>query len=167
MDFIGTVGSLVLLVCNLFLQGNTMKSEDLPSGVLKALASNEKDYCDQFLGNFKKGCRQTFRSNLTGRQLIITPSGRTAILIENRNVGTCGSSGCSIYLFVQESRGDFLQILGDARETGTLESFKVLPSSTKDHYNIQKIWRDGKTKEIYQWDGRRYSVPGDMNPSPD
>ena len=56
MDIRYTVGVLALVTCCcMSLHGDSPKSKRLPPGVLKALASDEKDYCDKFLGDFKKG----------------------------------------------------------------------------------------------------------------
>ena len=140
-------------------RGNSAESGTLPPGVVKALAKYEKEYCEEFLGEFRKGCHQKFRANLLWQPLVITQSGQTAFLVENRNSGFCGSAGCDLYLFAPQSRGKFVQILGTYAdtETGTLESTAVLNVATKDHYNIQKTWRDGKTCTLYLWDGARYS----------
>jgi hypothetical protein len=35
--------------------------------------------------------------------LTATPSGKVAVLVENRNVGACGSAGCSLPLFAEEA----------------------------------------------------------------
>jgi hypothetical protein len=142
----------------LSLSADGAKSKKLPPGIFKALAADEREYCDQFLGDFKKGCEQNFRASLLWHQLLIAPSGQAAILVESENVGSCGSAGCSLYLFVQQRGGEFIQVLGMQGDTGTLERIKVLKTVTKDHYNIQKTWADGKTHTIYQWNGMRYSA---------
>jgi hypothetical protein len=119
--FRNTVGVVVLVACTcISLQGNSVKSNSLPTGVLKALAAREKDYCDQFLGDYKKGCHQTFRANLSWHELVITPSGQTAILVENYNLGACGSAGCALSLFIQQPSAEFVQVLGTDGEVGTL-----------------------------------------------
>jgi hypothetical protein len=92
------------------------------------------------------------------RQLLIAPSGQAAILVESKNMGSCGSAGCSLYLFVRQPDGEFIQVLGMQGDTGALERIKVLKTVTEDHYNIQKTWADGKTHTIYQWNGMRYSA---------
>jgi len=130
----------------------------LPPGVLKALAADEKEYCDQFLGSFKKGCQQKFRANLLWRQLLITPSGQFAILVESNNMGFCGSAGCSLYLFVQRDT-KFVQALGTTGGIGALDRVAVLKTVSAGYYDIQITWRDGNTPTIYRWDGQRYSAP--------
>ena len=152
-----TVAVLAFVACYcMSLHGESPKSKLLSPGVLKALASDEKDYCDEFLGDFKKGCSQAFRAHLLSRELVITPSGQAAILVENRK--SCGSAGCSLSLFVQQPDEKFVQVLGRAGEVGTLGSVKVLKAVTNGHYNIQKTWHDGKTQTLYLWDGFRYSA---------
>lgn len=42
----------------------------------KELASDEKEYCERFLGSYKKGCHETFRVNLAWRDFEITREGR-------------------------------------------------------------------------------------------
>jgi hypothetical protein len=154
MDIRYTVGMLVFVMCSCtLLQGDSPKSKRLPPGVLKALASAEKDYCDHF--EDKKGCHRTFRANLSWRELVITPSGQTAFLVENRE--SCGSAGCALSLFVQQPNAKYVQVLGTDGEIGTLGSVRVLKTVTQDHYNIQKTWHDGKTQTLYLWDGLRYS----------
>lgn len=155
MNFRNAVSVLVTCSC-IFLQGGSAKSKSLPPGVLKALAADEKDYCDKFLGDFKKGCHQTFRANLLWQELVISPSRQTAILVENRE--SCGSAGCALSLFVQQPDAKFVQVLGTDGQVGTLGSVKVETTVTKDHYDIQKTWHDGKTHTIYRWDGVRYSA---------
>ena len=135
---------------------DSVKSKSLPPGVLKALAADEKEYCDDVLGELKKGCHQTFRANLSWLELVITPSEQTAILVLDENRGSCGSAGCGLSLFVQQPDAKYTQVLG--WEVGTLQSIDVLKTVTKNHYNIQKTWRDGKTRTLYMWDGRRYSA---------
>jgi hypothetical protein len=159
MGFRNAIGALVLVACIcLSLPANDAKSKALPSGVLKALAGAEADYCDQFLGDFKKGCHETFRANLLWSELKLTPSGQKGILVESMNTGECGSAGCDLFLFVLQPDGKFAQVFGPHGDTGTLERIEVLKSVTKDHYDIQKTWADGKTHTIYQWNGRRYST---------
>jgi hypothetical protein len=159
MRFRKTVGALALATCScMSLQGDSSKSKSLPLGVLKALAADEKIYCDQFLDDFKKDCRRTFRKDLSWHELVITPSGQAAILVEIDNMGFCGSAGCALSLFVQQLDTTFVQVLGKDGDVGTLQSFKVLKTVTKGHYNIQKTWHDGKTQTLYLWDGQRYSA---------
>lgn len=73
------------------------------------------------------------------------------------NMGSCGSAGCSLYLFAKQSDGRFVQVLGTQGGVGHLEQVKLLSDVTKGHYDIQKIWADGKTKSTYRWNGIRYS----------
>jgi hypothetical protein len=136
------------------LHADSPKSKRLPLGVIKALASAEKDYCDHF--EDKKGCHRTFRANLSWHELVITPSGQTAFLVENRK--SCGSAGCALSLFVQQSDAKYVQVLGTGGEIGTLGSVRILKTVTEDHYNVQKTWHDGKTQTLYLWDGSRYSA---------
>jgi hypothetical protein len=135
-------------------RGEGARSTSLPSAVIKALSADEKVYCDQFGGDFKKGCHQTFRANLSWRELKISPSGETAILVKNGE--SCGTAGCALGLFVQQTDGPFVQVLGTDGEVGTLSSVEVLKTVTKNHYDIQKTWHDRKTQTLYQWDGARY-----------
>ena len=154
MDIRCTVAVLALVTCCcMALQADSPKSRRLPQGVLRALASAEKDYCDHF--EDKKGCHRTFRANLSWRELVITPSGQTAFLVENRK--SCGSAGCALSLFVQPD-AKYVQVLGVDGEVGTLGSVKVLKSLTGHHYNVQKTWHDGKTQTLYLWGGSRYSA---------
>lgn len=78
-------------------------------------------------------------------------------MVENHNVGACGSIGCSLYLFVRQQDRTFLQVLGTNGETGALADTKVLTDLTKGHFNILKTWRDGKNYTLYQWNGVRYA----------
>jgi hypothetical protein len=143
--------ALVAFVCVAAL-GQAPKSTRLPRGIL---AANENAYCEQFLADRKKNCHHDFRVNLLWRQLKIAPS-RTAILVENRNRGACGSAGCSLYLFIQQPDARFAQILGTGSETGKLDEISILKNMTGDHFNLQKTWRDGRTQTLYQWNGVRY-----------
>jgi hypothetical protein len=150
-----TIGIVALLASSrISLQTENTKPKSLPSGVLQALARDEKDYCDQFLGDFKKNCKQTFRANLMWREVELSPQGRAAFLIEIHSVGACGSAGCTLYVFVQQRNTEFVQVLGDV---GDLDSVKILKSATGGYYDIQKTWRNGKTETVYKWDGKRYS----------
>jgi hypothetical protein len=148
--WIGNLGALE--------QSTRTKSTSLRPGVFEALAEDEKGYCDQFLGDYKKGCNQAFRANLLWLELEIAPSEQAAILVENHNMGACGSAGCSLYLFVQQPDAKFVQVLGTNGETGALADIIVLKDITKGHYDIQKAWRDGRTRTLYLWDGVRYSA---------
>jgi hypothetical protein len=138
-------------------QSIVVQPKSLPPRVLNALVEDEKVYCDQFLGDFRKDCRQEFRRNLLWLELEIAPS-ENAILVENHNTGACGSAGCSLYLFVEQPDGRFVQVLGTNGEVGAIKEIKVLKDITKGHYNIQKTWHDGKTQTLYLWNGRRYSA---------
>jgi hypothetical protein len=138
-------------------QADHAPSEGMPQGVVNALAADEKKYCDQFLEDFKKDCGRKFRANLSWRELLITPLGKTAILVESKNMGFCGSAGCSLYLFVQQSNGKFVQILGPHGEVGALANVKTLKTVTKGHFDLQKTWHDAKTRTTYQWNGSWYS----------
>jgi len=154
----GVILALLTLNC-LPLLGDSPELKSAPPGVVKALHADEKLYCDQFLGSFKKGCHQTFRANLLWRQLVITPSGQAAILVESKSMGDCGSAGCSLFLFLQRTDGHFVQVLGTQGDVGAVERVEVLKDVTRDHYDIQKTWADGKRHTIYKWDGLRYSDP--------
>jgi hypothetical protein len=134
-----------------------LASEGLPPGVLKALAREEKSYCDQWLGKYKKGSQEKFRQNLRWRRLLIAPSGQMAILVENRNMGNCGSAGCSLLLFIAASKNRFVQALGKDGDVGDVARFKVKETVTNRHYDLQKTWADGQTRTLFKWDGVRYS----------
>jgi hypothetical protein len=153
------MSAVVLLTCIwVTLRADGANSKSLPTGVLQALIRDEKDYCDQYSGVLRKGCKDTFRANLLWDELVVTPQGRTAILVENRNMGACGSAGCTLYLFLQRPDMAFVQVLGVHGEVGALHKVKVLKSVSGGYYNIQKTWRDGKTCTIYGWSGERYSA---------
>lgn len=137
--------------------GNT-EVKPLPPSVLKALAIDEAEYCDEFEDDFKKGCEETFRTNLMWRELPVAPRGFPAILVENKNTGFCGSAGCALSLFIQQPDAQFAQTLGKDGEVGSLDSVSVLKTITDGHYNIRKTWADGKTHTIYRWRGSRYSA---------
>lgn len=137
--------------------GNT-ELKPLPPRVLKALAANEAEYCDEFEGDFKKGCEETFRINLMWRELSVAPRGLPAVLVENRNTGFCGRAGCALSLFIQQPDAQFTQTLGKDGGVGALDRVTVLKTITAGHYNIQKTWADGKTHTIYRWRGSRYSA---------
>ena len=159
MRFHQTVCVLALLATTYQpLLAQAEKTKSLPSGTLSALASDEAAYCDQYLDEWKKSCHQTFRSNLRWHEVVITPSGQTAILVENHNLGSCGSAGCSLYLFLQQQDEKFIQILDKHGETGALDEIERLKTLTNGHYDLQKTWRDGQTKTIYRWNGKRYGT---------
>ena len=152
----------VLVVCLLYIAtlGQQLRkptSGKLPNNILKAMAEDESDYCDQWLDEYREGCSERFRRNLLWRTLVITPSGKTAILVENHNMGACGTAGCTLYLFALQSRNKFSQILEPDGDVGNLQkSIKVLKTVTNGYYDLQKTWADGKTTERYKWKGTRY-----------
>ncbi|HLJ26257.1 MAG TPA: hypothetical protein VKY85_06070 [Candidatus Angelobacter sp.] len=151
MGFPNTVGALALLACSwLLLQADGEKSKRLPPSVLKAVAADEEDYCAH---SFEKGCHQIFRANLLWRELVITLSGQTAILVENRNREWCGSAGCAVSLFIRQPDKEFVKVLD---EIGTMRQIKVLQTVTKGHYDLQKTGREGK--KLYRWDGEGYAA---------
>jgi hypothetical protein len=135
-------------------QPNEHHTQRLPNGVLKAMAGDERDYCHQWLGEYRKSCGEKFRHNLLWRELVITPSGERAILVENPNLGACGSAGCALSLFAQRGKHHYDQLLG---ELGKLTAIAVLNTITNGYYDLQKTWADGTTNSKYRWDGRRYS----------
>jgi hypothetical protein len=137
--------------------GNT-EMKPLYPGVLEALERDEAEYCDQFEGDFKKGCEETFQINLMWRELRVAPQGPPAILVENRNAGFCGSAGCALSLFIAQPNAKFLQTLGKDGEVGDLDRVKTLKTITDGHYDIRKTWADGKAYTIYRWKGSRYSA---------
>jgi hypothetical protein len=133
--------------------------QTLPTGVLKQLAPEEKEYCeDQYGDRFKKGCDTEFAANLLWCELSIAPSGLSAILVENHNLGFCGAGGCALYIFVQRKDTSFTQVLGADGGLGTLKRVAVLKKITNGHYDIRITWSDGKTHSVYQWDGSHYST---------
>jgi len=136
--------------------GNT-EANPLPIGVLKALSVAEADYCDEFEADFRKGCGETFRANLMWREFPVTPQGNTAVLVENRNTGFCGSAGCALCLFVAASDGQFVQVFGTNGEVGTIDRIAVLKTATNGFYDIRKTWSDETTHEIFRWTGTTYS----------
>ena len=133
---------------------NIAIAKKLPTGVLKVLTPDENEYCDRFLGDFRKGCRQSFRSHLTWRRLNIRPKGKSAILVEDGT--SCGSAGCALLLFCRQPTGEFVQVLGPYGDVGSLKRITVLGNTTRGYYDIQKTWHDGITHTIYSWDGGRY-----------
>ena len=143
--------------------GNT-EANPLPGGVLKALAGDEAEYCDEFEGDSRKGCADTFRINLMWREFAVSPRGYTAILVENRNTGFCGSAGCALSLFLAAADGQFLQIFGTNGEVGSVDRIVVLKTVTKGFYDIQKTWSDETTHEIFQWTGTQYSSKKGQGP---
>jgi hypothetical protein len=130
--------------------------QGLPNGVVKAMTGAAKDYCDQWVGSYRSGCRDKFRRNLLWRRLTITPSGEEAIVVENHNMGACGSAGCSLFLFTKAANGNFTQILGTQGDIGTVTQVRVLKSVTSGHYDLQKTWADKQTTTLYRWNMTRY-----------
>ncbi|HKM91470.1 MAG TPA: transglycosylase domain-containing protein [Candidatus Acidoferrales bacterium] len=135
--------------------GNT-EVKPLPSGVLKALAADEAEYCDELGDEFKKGCEETFRINLMWRELPVAPVGPAAILVQNSNMGFCGTAGCALSLFIEQPDAQFAQVLGSGGDVGDLDEVRALKTITNGHYDIQKTWADGQTHTIYRWRGSRY-----------
>ena len=132
-------------------------AKDLPHGVLKALAAEAQEYCEeQFEQGFRKGCENKFAEHLRWCELAITPSGQTAVLVENDNLGFCGSGGCALYLLVQQKDAKFTQVLASHGGVGTIERVTVLKKTTRGHYDIQVMWNDRKSRSVYQWDGSQY-----------
>ncbi len=138
--------------------GEPSSANSLPAGVLRKLRAVERQYCeDQFGDKFKKGCDKKFEAHLKWLEVSVSPTGQTAILIENQNLGFCGSAGCALYLFVQQADASFVQVLGSEGDVGTLKRLTVLKKITNGHYDIQKTWADGKTHTIYRWNSSQYS----------
>ena len=133
--------------------GNT-EAKPLPPGVVKALAPDKVIFCDQFDDTLKKGCEQTFLVNLMWRELSVTPKGMPAVLVENRNMGFCGSAGCSLSLFIEQPDAEFVQVFGVNGEVGNLGEVNVLKTAKNGHYDIQKTWADGATHTLYRWVAR-------------
>ncbi len=133
------------------------KSKNMPPGVLAMFAIEEAEYCEQRPGDFRKTCSQEFRANLRWRPVRITPAGDTAFLVENRNARACKSTGCALFIFFQQPSREFVQILGTEGEVGSIKKIRVLKGVTNEHYDIEKSWVRGKTREVYRWDGLRYS----------
>jgi hypothetical protein len=152
---LSTIALTALVLANLPRTERTAASTP-PEGVLKELASDEKEYCERFFDSYKKGCHETFRANLAWRDLEITPGGQVAILVENKT--SCGIAGCALYLFVQQKSGNSTQVLGAEGGLGTLKRVAVLKKITNGHYDIRVTWSDGKTSSVYQWDGWHYST---------
>jgi hypothetical protein len=147
-------GWLVLFVCACSLGGaDGMRSHSLPPGVLKALAEDELQYCKQVSGGSENNCHPKFVANLRWRELKIAPSGRIAILVENRNQGFCGTAGCALHLFLRDPDGQYEMVLD---EVGVLRSVQVLKRVTKGNYDILKTGTHREEKTIYRWDGSTY-----------
>jgi hypothetical protein len=120
------------------------------------MRGDAKDYCDQWVGSYRSGCRDKFRRNLLWQRITITPSGEEAIVVENHNMGACGSAGCSLSLLTKAPNGTFTQILGTQGNVGTVTQIRVLKSVTSGHYDLQKTWADEKTTTLYRWSMTRY-----------
>jgi hypothetical protein len=136
--------------------GNT-EANPLPVGVLKALSVDEAEYCDEFEADFRKGCAETFRTNLMWREFPVTPQGYNAVLVENRNTRFCGLAGCALCLFVAATDGQFVQVFGTNCEVGSIDHIAVLKTATNGFYDIQKTWSDETTHENFRWTGKKYS----------
>jgi hypothetical protein len=130
--------------------------KNLPEAVLQALAADEMQYCDRFIGSRKAGCHETFRANLAWEKLKITANGQFGFLIENKT--SCGSAGCWLGLFVEDANGKAVQVLGTDGEVGILKNVAVSQELVNEHFIIAKTWKDGKTKTIYRWNGSRYAA---------
>ena len=148
---------LVLLMC-VCVSSVSAKSKNLPPGIINALAGDGKDFCEQSLADYNISCHQIFQANLLWRELEVAPNGQSAFLVENHNLGSCGSAGCSLYLFVHQPDAKFVHVLGKNGDVGELSRVTILKTVSAGHYDIQKKWRDGKTRTIYRWDGERYSA---------
>jgi len=96
-------------------------------------------------------------ANLRWRELSITPSGKSAILVENDNNGYCGSGGYQLYLFVHRTDKDFTQVLGSRGGLGMLEKVRTSDKITKGHSDICVTWSSANGHSVYQWDGSEYS----------
>ena len=101
--------------------------QTLPKGVLKQLAGEAKEYCeDQFAEGFRKGCEKKFAAHLRWRELSITPSAESAILVENDNLGFCGVGGlCTISLRTEEKHEVHSSARGGRRSRHAQESHSL------------------------------------------
>lgn len=153
----------MILWCVPLSHANESHAKPLPPGVLQAMANDEKEYCNQSTEGLTNTCREKFRANLLWRTLELTPGKRIGFLVENHNLGACGTAGCSLYLFVEEKKGSFIQVLGQDGDVGYLESIAVLTSITTGHFDILKVWADGKNRTIYTWSERRYLPQSDRS----
>ncbi|SRR6266404_645693 len=143
-------------------QTDPTEPKALPDGVLAGLVRAQEMFCeDQFGNKHEKGCDKKFASHLQWSEVVIAPVGETAILVENQNQGFCGSAGCALYLVVQKADGSYAQVLGKQGDVGTLKRFAVLKEITKDHFNVQVTWSDGKGHSNYRWNGTRYATHGE------
>jgi len=130
--------------------------QGLPTAVIKSMAGDAEDYCDLWFGSYRKGCHHKFQQNLLWLKFTITPSGGDAILVENHNMGACGSAGCSLFMFTKAANDTFAQVLGPEGDIGSVTRIRVLKSITNDHYDLQKTWADQQTTTVYKWNGTRY-----------
>jgi hypothetical protein len=64
------------------------------------------------------------------REVELSPQERAAFLIENHNIGACGSAGCTLYVFVQEWNAKFVQILSTTGDVGDLDVHPSVPDRT-------------------------------------
>lgn len=149
----GTVVMMILFP-RLLRPADHAQSKELPPIVLKALDTDEAELCKRVSGEFEKSCHQTFIAHLRWRKLQLGPSGQAGILVENRNRGFCGSAGCALHLFAQQSEDSFDEVLD---EVGALENMKPLKTVTKGYYDLRKTSSNRKTQTIYRWDGSIYS----------
>jgi hypothetical protein len=113
----------------------------LPSGVLTALSDEEADFCDPRSHTLEKeyggklfDCHQTFRASLSSRELVLTTSGQIGFLVSINLYGYCGSGGCRIDLYLKQEDGTFIEVY---ERQGGLGEFRVLKTSTHNHYDIE------------------------------
>lgn len=152
---LGLISIALLTALNCAPQTGPPTSKGLPDGILDKLAPEVKEYCrDQVPEGSRLGCEKKFAAHLRWRELAITPSGPSAILVENSNSGFCGLAGCELYLFIQQKDLMFTQVFG---HVGTLERVTALKNVTKGYYDLVVAWSDNKTHTTYRWDGSRYS----------
>lgn len=158
MRSLGFVLIAFLSALNFPSEENPATANRLPPGIFRTLAPEVKEFCeDQFTEGLRKDCEKKFASHLRWRDLNITPSGQSATLVENSNIGFCGQGGCALYLFVARKDASFVQILGSRGGLGTLERVAVSTNATRGYYDLSVTWSDGKTRSVYRWDGSQYS----------
>lgn len=75
----------------------TLRSKGLPTD---AFSEDEEEFCKA--ARSKTDCHQTFRANLSSRELVLTRSGQIGMLIQNSNDGFYGSGGYGVKLFLQQ-----------------------------------------------------------------
>ena len=158
------IGAMVRLLVAIFLlltlswADFAQNSEvEVPSGVLQALAGSQREHCAS-LAN-RKGCAEDFKAHLAALEVRLSPTGKIGILVENRNVGFCGSAGCDLWLFIAVGGGStFKQVWGKDGEVGSIKQVKALESVTNGFYDLRKVWADGKTHTDYQWTGTQYAA---------